>query len=567
MLTPLDFVHKEDRLLELYRGLEDFILEDTARRMIAAGSLTATADRQVYKLLQLGKSREAILERLQALTGESRAELKRLLQEAVLTSWADDAATLEEMEISAASPLENEAVRSVMEAEYQKTRGELENLTRTTADQAQRDLMNLMDEAELRVASGTQSYSAAVNQVLDEYAGRGVYVDYPTGTRRSLEAAVRCCVVTSMNQTSAQVTNQYITEGGCELVLVSAHLGARVKGKNQPELAGHDRWQGRVYRIRGSEPGYPNLLETTGYDIDPETGEGRVVNPLGLHGYNCRHSHKPWDKRLRNPYLDENGDLTIDTEENRQRYRLEQRQRAMERAIRQTRRQLQVKALELEADPENADLQAEYSALENRLSRQDEAYNQFCQENGLTAQYDRLRVADREKTVASSGETGIIKLGNNSVTISSIDSPIEQRNTSRGKPGAILHFDVELNTRQQALLDSLQEYDSRVTISKSDVNMTDLSALTAKTGDEFAMFTKGGDRLIVRGNSVMVNITLEEARELAAAGYTWSGHTHPGTGTSCLIPSSGDKSVLACFDQPSSCIYNSVGDYYVFWKE
>ncbi|MCD8383896.1 MAG: hypothetical protein LUC39_02930 [Clostridiales bacterium] len=191
-----------------------------------------------------------------------------------------------------------------------------------------------------------------------------------------------------------QVTNRYITEGGCELVLVSAHLGARTRGENQPELAGHDRWQGRAYRIRGSEPGYPNLLETTGYDIDPETGEGRVVNPLGLHGYNCRHSHKPWDRRLRNPYLDENGDLTIDTEENRQRYRLEQRQRAMERAIRQTRRQLQVKALELEADPENADLQAEYSALENRLSRQDEAYNRFCQENGLAAQYERLRVTD-----------------------------------------------------------------------------------------------------------------------------------------------------------------------------
>lgn len=46
------------------------------------------------------------------------------------------------------------------------------------------------------------------------------------------------------------------------------------------------------------------------------------------------------------------------------------------------------------ADPGNAALQAEYSALENRLSRQDEAYNRFCGENGLAAQYERLRAAD-----------------------------------------------------------------------------------------------------------------------------------------------------------------------------
>ncbi|MCD8127498.1 MAG: phage head morphogenesis protein [Clostridiales bacterium] len=171
------------------------------------------------------------------------------------------------------------------------------------------------------------------------------------------------------------------------------------------------------------------------------------------------------------------------------------------------------------------------------------------------------------KAVAKTGDSGIIKLGGDSVTISSIDSPIEQRNTSRGKPGAILHYDVELNTRQQSLLNSLQEYDSRVTISKADVSMADLSALTAKTGDEFAMFTKAGERLIVRGNSVKVNITPQEAQKLSAEGYTWSGHTHPGTGRNCLIASRGDVEILKCFDQLRSCIYNSAGEYLEFWKE
>ena len=113
-----------------------------------------------------------------------------------------------------------------MDAEFKKSLGELTNLTRTTMKQSQIDLINMLDEADLRVAAGVQSYLAAVCDILDRYAGRGIYADYPSGTRRTLEAAVRCCVVTSMNQTAAQVTNQYIVEGGIEYVLVSAHLGS-----------------------------------------------------------------------------------------------------------------------------------------------------------------------------------------------------------------------------------------------------------------------------------------------------------------------------------------------------
>ncbi len=59
--------------------------------------------------------------------------------------------------------------------------------------------------------------------------------------------------------------------------------------------------------------------------------------------------------------------------------------------------------------------------------------------------------------------------------------------------------------------------------------MTDLAPLTAVTGDEFAMFTKNNERLIIRGNQTIVNIDVPKAQELAKSGYHWSGHTHPGT--------------------------------------
>ena len=152
------------------------------------------------------------------------------------------------------------------------------------------------------------------------------------------------------------------------------------------------------------------------------------------------------------------------------------------------------------------------------------------------------------------------------MTISSIDSPIEQKHSGKGNPNAILIFDVELNSRQQALLEALPEYDSHVIVPRDTVNMKDLSALTAKTGDEFAMFTKGKSRLIIRGDSGSVNINTESAKDLALRGYKWSGHTHPGTDYFCLEASSGDWKVLEQFSQKSMVIYNSKGQYRRFEK-
>ena len=402
MLEPEYFQDKCDRMVQLYHELEDYILNDIAQRLLKSG-MSGTADRLIWKLEQMGEHRSTILAKLSQISKMSKQELRELLQEAVLTSWKDDLSIFNRLGIVVSEPLKNRAVREVMDAEYYKCRGELENLTRTTLDKSQQDLIRLLDEAEIRVASGVQRYSAAVCDILDNYASGGVKVNYPTGTERTLESAVRMAVVTSMNQTSAQITNQYIVEGNIEYVLVSAHLGARPQKKGQPSLAGHENWQGRVYRIRGSEEGFPNLVEQTGYDIT-EDGIGIVVNPLGLHGYNCRHSHKPWDKDLRNPYLDEDGNLVIDTKESRKLYDLQQKQRAMERSIRKTKRELLAKQQQInhiaETDIREI-LQPEYDKLAYKLRQQNKKYNEFCNTNNLQKQYDRIKTAGFKRKQAA----------------------------------------------------------------------------------------------------------------------------------------------------------------------
>lgn len=402
MLKPDDFNNKADVMISLYQQLEDYIMQDIAHRLLKSQGISGTADRMAWKLQQMGLHQEMIMSKLKRLTNLTEKELKELLKDAVLTSYNDDLDTLNTLGIEVTAPLENKAVMDIMNAEYIKSLGELNNLTRTTMNKSQADLIRLLDEVEFRTANGVQSYTSAVCDVLDNYAGRGIMVQYPTGTELTLETATRLCVVTSMNQTSAQVTNQYIVEGGLEYVLVSAHLGARPQGKG-PYCAGHENWQGKIYKINGSEDGYPNLAEMTGYNID-STGIGTVINPLGLHGYNCRHSHKPWDKSLRNPY--ENN--PIDTEENRKVYQTNQQQRKYERDIRKTKRELLMKQAEIngvaETDIKNI-LQKDYDKLAYELREKNKAYNFFCEKNDLQKQYDRIKVAGfkREQSSAANG--------------------------------------------------------------------------------------------------------------------------------------------------------------------
>mgnify|MGYP000544991200 FL=1 len=401
MLRPDYFYGKTDKLVEMYQDLENWIISDIATRLIKSGELSGTADRELWKLQQMGLHNTEIVKRISEMSGKSRNEVRRLLRDSVMTSFSDDKEVLTQISASdIISPLKNNMAILAMNAELIKTSGELDNLTKTTINQTQKDLLNMLNEVDYRVASGMQSYSSAVCEVLDRYAESGVMVEYPAGTKRSLEAAVRCCIVTSMNQTAAQVTNVYIAQNKIEYVLVSAHPGARYDKKDPTGISSHDHWQGKAYKIIGSEPGFPNLLESTGYTIDPETGTGTVVNLLGLHGYNCRHSHGPWRKDMVNKYLDENGNVNINADESQKLYDLQQKQRFLEREIRKTKREIMTKKQELnmiaETDVKEI-LQPQYDKLAYKLRMQNKRLQSFCKNNDLQLQGDRTKVSGFNK--------------------------------------------------------------------------------------------------------------------------------------------------------------------------
>ena len=125
----------------------------------------------------------------------------------------------------------------------------------------------------------------------------------------------------------------------------------------------------------------------------------------------------------------------------------------------------------------------------------------------------------------------------------------------------------ELSPRQANLLEQLSKSGKTITIKKNDINVYDLACLTAKTGDEFAMFTLGSRRVILRGNAITTPIPVPLMEKLQAQKWTWSAHTHPANiNAPNLTPSglTGDVGILLELDQEQSMIINSLGKRRVF---
>ena len=135
-------------------------------------------------------------------------------------------------------------------------------------------------------------------------------------------------------------------------------------------------------------------------------------------------------------------------------------------------------------------------------------------------------------------------------------------NNATGNPDAIVRGYGSLSGTQADALAQLPEYGSSTIVGKR-FGLNDLAALTAETGDEFAMFTTGGRRVIFREDAATVPINPAMAEDLAAQGWRWSAHTHPGDLTA--LPSSvGDRAALLAMPQGESVILNSFGQWRTF---
>ena len=321
MLSPRYLAGLSEELVEIYSQLETDILCDMARRLSRVGKITEMTEYQAHTLVEAGLLKQNIARVLKSYDKRIVEELTAIFSDAMIKNVRADNRIFKEETGRTLSDSQTQ----VMLASIKKVHSDLSRLTLTTAETSNYQFIRIANRAYMNVASGAFNYNSAIKQATDELAKEGLHtrVTYSNQGKkpvtRSIEAAVRMNVLTGVNQTAAAVSLTNCDELECDLVEVTAHLGARPS---------HEAWQGKIYKLHGRTDKYPNFYEVCRY------GEAD-----GICGVNCRHSFYPYfegqEKHYTQDDLDELSAQKVSYNgEAMSRYEGEQKLRHIERNIR-----------------------------------------------------------------------------------------------------------------------------------------------------------------------------------------------------------------------------------------
>ena len=384
MLNPSYLLHATEPAEEIAEALHQDILDRIIERIILRFQrgddyvLTSLDKWQLETLQQAGFLLEDIQKEISKATGKMESEIAEAMEDAGVTALEYDDSIYREAGLNPVPLVQSPYMIQLMQDTYLQTMGEWRNFT-SISNRAVHDLfVNACDMAYMQAMSGMISPRQAVREALETIVDGGVYVEYPGGRKDTIETATARAVRTGISQASGRIQIARMDEMDVDLVLVSSHLGARPS---------HAEWQGQVYTRSGLNPKYPDFVAVTGY--------GTVT---GLCGANCRHSFGPYFEGQQNPFEQ------FDDEENRKLYELEQQQRSLERRIRKTKRDAMSArtARDAETDPREREYwEKKYQKKAALLQKQNAAYNQFCEDNSLKRQYDRISIAKWNRSEAA----------------------------------------------------------------------------------------------------------------------------------------------------------------------
>lgn len=380
-----------EELAELFRGLEDTLLDEICSRLALKDQLNEVTVQAIRALRSHGIDLKKIKKAIRKTADVSEEKLNKLLDDVVERNQKYYTELIDLAHIT-----QPETLVSVEDtwAIYEQTKQTLRNITRSMGFlvNAGRTMLPpakayqwALDNAVMQIQSSAINYNQAIKTAVKQLAESGLkVVDYESGHRDSIDVAVRRAIMTGVNQICDQYTNQSAEYLETQYFEVSAHSGARDKPGASP-WSSHKDWQGKVYYQ--SESGesdplglYEDLVETTGY--------GYVD---GLTGANCRHHKYPFlpgvsertytDEQL--AHIDDGLGCEFDGKKYTA-YEATQMQRRIERQIRAQKK--------LRNAYKEAGLSEDATAANIKLRRLDAEYSRFSKAAGLPEQRERMEV-------------------------------------------------------------------------------------------------------------------------------------------------------------------------------
>ena len=388
MLEPNYLFNISNKVIDLYSELENSIIRDIVRRIINAGTMTQSARHQIEILQQAGMLYDDIIKKVSSMTGISENIVNNLFREAGTRTLEYDDYVYRKAGLNPIPINQSKTMLNILKRNTRITNKSLYNLALSTALTGKNKFIELSDVAIFQTQTGAFDYNTAIWNAIKNVTDSGIYVQYPSGRKDKIDVAVRRNVMTAISQTAGNLQEERANEMNCDLVEVSAHVGARPS---------HELWQGKIFSRSGNSKKYPDFIESTGYGT-----------ATGLCGINCRHSFYPYYEGLSEPSytqeeLDEINNKTVSYNGKEiKEYDALQIQRGMERNIRQNKREISAceGILTSNADEKlKSEANNKISVLSKNLREKQSKLKDFTEQTGLVRQYVRERVPSYNKHI------------------------------------------------------------------------------------------------------------------------------------------------------------------------
>lgn len=387
-------------LIFLINEMEDVLMKKIAAQLVSDGDVSDSSKWRIRQLARAGKLDKEALKTIKSYMSAQSEMLEDALYNAAVSEIGNvdemvkDAATRGLVDGRVKAPADRTAqsalksylkqaksdlnmVNTVMRYKTKQAYVSAVNNTFWTLDKEQR-VHDALGMGALEVISGAESFQTAVRDVLKKLSEKGIpaFID-AGGHEWKPETYVQMDLRTTMGNTARAAQWQRCDDFGVDLIEVDSHLGAREKCA---------RDQGKIYSRSGKsgtcKDGSGNVVY---YYAFSSTSFGQ---PDGLFGINCRHNSYPYI-----PGVSYQRYFPVDEAENAKRYKEYQTQRALERKIRESKRECMLLS---EAGDEEG-LKKAALTLRNRK----ENYRAYSKAHDLRVHNDRTQVYgyDRSKSM------------------------------------------------------------------------------------------------------------------------------------------------------------------------
>ena len=432
MLTPNDILRISEPIEQMYMDCTSQLLINMSKHF-----RSTTGDYEMQKLSELGQLTEESIEIISANTGTAPEAIKQAVTEGMgleiqeteqvcqgavakgtiqsaTTSWQAServkavVSNLVEQAVEDTNIVNTVMLNSTRERYVQAVQYAAQEEAKILATYGAMDVAELesklqltqgiLNQATLSTAIGAEARTQAVRKAVEMVVSQGItgYID-AGGHKWSPEAYINMDIRTTVHNAAVQGQKARSADYNVQTFQISSHAGAR------PLCA---PYQGKFYSWDGSEGFITDLYGNT-YHYEG-IGNTTYGQPAGIFGINCGHRPVTFVDGYSRPRFEP----TEDWKENQKQYELSQKQRYLERQIRDEK----TKALCYDAA---GDKEAFKKSAE-RIKEKTANYKDFCKANNLTQRPSNTQVYGYNKSMA--GKVNAVKAQSK--------SPIKKAQTS-----------------------------------------------------------------------------------------------------------------------------------------